>query len=56
MVFKENRRTVFSIHALPKPKIGLLNLDIHQFSYNERLIYSKSHLKKSVCFEFKENP
>ena len=47
---------VFSIHALPWPKVELLNLDIHQFSYNERLIHSKWHLRRSLCIEFKENP
>ena len=44
------------MQALPKPKIRLLNLDIHQFSYRERLIHSKRHLKRSLCIEFKENP
>ena len=33
----------------------LLNLGIHQFSYRERLIHSKRHLKRSFCVEFKEN-
>ena len=31
-------------------------MGIHQFSYNERLIHSKRHLKRNLCFDFKENP
>ena len=44
------------MQAFPRPKIALLNLGIHQFSYDERLIHSKRHLKRNLCFEFKENP
>ena len=47
---------VFSIQALSRPKIALLNFTIHQFSYSERLIHSKRHLKRSLCIQFKENP
>ena len=38
------------------PEIRVLNLDIHQFSYSERLIHSKIHLKRSLCIELKEKP
>ena len=44
------------MQALLRPKIRLLNLDIHQYPYSEWLIHSKRHLKRSLCFEFKENP
>ena len=49
-------RTVCSIQAIPRPKLGLLYMDMHQFFYNEQLIPSKWHLKRSLCFEFYENP
>ena len=44
------------MQALPRPKIALLNLGIHQFSYSELLIHLKKHLKRSLFIEFKENP
>ena len=44
----------FSKHALPRPKMGLLNLDIHQYSYSEWLIHSKRHPKRSLYIEFEE--
>ena len=56
MALKKIDWTVFSIQTLPRPKIALLNLDIHQFSYSERLIHMKRHLKRSLFIEFKENP
>ena len=43
------------MQELPRPKIRLQNLDIHQFSYSERLIHSKRHLKRSLFNELKEN-
>ena len=46
--------TIFAIYVLKRPKIGLPNLFFHQFSYSERLIHSKRHLKRSLCIEFKE--
>ena len=54
---RENHTTsinVFLMHALPRPKIGQPNLDFHQFSYSERLIHSKRHLK-CLCIEVEEN-
>ena len=44
------------MQAFPRPKKDLLNLGILEFSYNERLIYSKRHLKRNLCFKIKENP
>ena len=41
------------MQALSRPKIRLLNLDIHEFSYIEQLIHSKKNLK-SLCSEFKK--
>ena len=55
MAFKKNVRTVFSIQALPKPKIGILNWDINQFFYSEWLIHSKRYQKRNLCIELKEN-
>ena len=46
---------MFSIQAIPRPKIASLNLGIHQFSYCKRLNYSERQLKGSLCVEFKEN-
>ena len=46
--------TVFSMQVLSRPKIALLNLSIHKFSYSERIVYLKSYLKRS-SFKFKEN-
>ena len=53
---KRNIQTDFLIQALLRSKIGLLNLDIHKFSYTEWLIHSKRHLKISFSIKFKENP
>ena len=36
----------FIVFRPPRPKIGPPNLDIHQFSHNERLMHSKRHLKR----------
>ena len=47
--------TDFSVRALPRTKIGLPNLDFHQFSCDEGLIHSKRHLKRSLYIEFEEN-
>ena len=47
---------VFSMHALPRSKIELLSSDFHQFSYSERLMNSKRHLKRSLCIKLEENP
>ena len=47
--------TIFLIHALPRPKIELPNLDFHQFSYDERLMQPKKNLKRSLCVDFEEN-
>ena len=53
MTFKVT--AVFSINTIPRPKVGLPSLDIHQFSsVNERLILSKRHLKRSICVEFQK--
>ena len=57
MALKKNKVWfVFSIQGLPRPKIALLNVGIHQFSSSKRLIHSKMHLKRSLCIDFKENP
>ena len=50
---KKTIGAVFSLH-LPRPKIGLHNVDIHHISYSERLIHWKRHLKKSLSIEFKK--
>ena len=55
MAFEENHQAIFLKHALLKVKIGLLNLDIHQFFYSEQLMDSKTHLQGSLYTEFKEN-
>ena len=55
MAFKKNCLNSFLMPALLRPKIVLLNLDMHQFSYNKQLIHLKKHLKRSLCIEFKEN-
>ena len=47
--------TVFSMHALPRPKNGQPNLDLYLFSDNERLIRSKRNLKGSLFIKFEEN-
>ena len=47
---------VFSMRTLWRPKIALLNLDMHQFSYSDRLIHLKKHLKRSLFTEFRVNP
>ena len=44
----------FILEALPRSEIDI-NLGINQFSYSERLIHSKRHLKSCLCVEFKEN-
>ena len=46
--------TDFSIQALPWPKIALLNFDIRQYSYSERLILSKRHLKEVYVLNLKK--
>ena len=38
---------IFSIHTLPRTKIGQVNLDIHLFFYSEQLMHSK-RLKKDI--------
>ena len=53
MVFKEIIRAIFTIHTLPRLRIGLSNLDIHKFSYSEWQIHSKSHLKRCLSIEVK---
>ena len=53
MALKKIVEAVFSTHALPRPKTGLLNLDIDQFFYSERLMHSKRHLKRSLSIELK---
>ena len=57
-VFVENLNkivwAVFSIHALPWPKIRLLNFVIHQFFHSERLINSKSILKEVYISSLKK--
>ena len=55
-VTKKNRSNHFFMHVLPTPKIASLNLGIHIFSYSERPIHSKRHVKGILCIEFKENP
>ena len=56
MTFKKKKKTfetVLFIQALPIPKVALLNLGVHQFSYSELLIHLKRHLKRSLCMTFK---
>ena len=53
MAYKKNRLNFFS---LPRPKIALLDLGLHKFSYSERRIHPKTHLKRKLCIEFKVNP
>ena len=48
MASKKIVKTVFYIHTLLRPKIGSSDLDIHEFSYSELLIHSKTHLKRSL--------
>ena len=43
------------IHALSRPKIGLPNLDFHQFLHSKWLIHSKIHVKKYLCTKFEKN-
>ena len=44
---------IFSMHTLPRPKIGLPNLD--HFSYSEWPILLKKYLKRSLSIKFEEN-
>ena len=45
MVLQVIVRAAFSVETLPRPKIELVNLAIHQFSHSERLIHLKSRLR-----------
>ena len=53
MVFKKNRfnHFFFDTSTSEAYKTALRNLDIHEFSYSERLIHLKRNLK-SLCIEF----
>ena len=57
MLLEDSLSSCFFLrHVLPKTKIELLNLDIHQFFYSEQLMHLKLHSKGSLCMAFKENP
>ena len=47
--------TVFSMQALSLLKIGLPNLDFHQFSYRDTTITFKKASKRSLYTEYEEN-
>ena len=47
--------TVFSKYEFPRLEIGQPNFDFYQFSYRERLVHSKKHLKRRLRIEFEEN-
>ena len=44
------------MQAFLRPKIALLNLGMHQFSYGEMTNSFEKASKKSLFIEFKENP
>ena len=56
MAFKKIVWTVFSIPALQRPGMALLNFGMHQFSLSEWLIHSKKRLKRNLLIEIKGNP
>ena len=53
--FKKIVWAIILIQALPRPKIAVLNLTIHQFSYREQVIHSKMHRKRSLNIKLKKS-
>ena len=53
--FKKIVLAFFTRHVLAKAQIGQPNLDIHQYSYYERLNALNKCVKGSLCMAFKVN-